>query len=230
MRTPIIRSFDPVTLIGGGDLGPDDLSQALARAPVLVAADGGAVAALNAGHRPVAVIGDFDSFPAAAREQIPPERLFNIPEQDSTDFDKALRNIKAPLVLGVGFLGGRVDHQLAALNALVWLADRPCILIGQSEVIFHAPRQMQMDLQAGDTVSLFPLAQVQGRSEGLAWPIDGLVMAPDRRVGTSNRALGPVQLQTEGPGLLVIVPRRALDAVIRAIGPDRAPKTGHVSG
>ena len=230
MRTPIVQSFDPITLIGGGDLGPDDLPLALARAPVLVAADCGAVAALNAGHRPVAVIGDFDSLPPDARAQIAPERLFRIPEQDSTDFDKALRNINAPLVLGVGFLGGRVDHQLAVLNTLVRLADRPCILIGQTEVIFHAPRQMQMDLKAGDTVSLFPMAQVQGRSDGLQWPINGLVMAPDGRVGTSNRALGRVSLQTEGPGLLVIVPRRALDAVIRAIVPDSAPKAGRVSG
>lgn len=200
-------------------MGALDLQEALAFAPCLVAADGGAVSALAAGHLPQAVIGDFDSLTDAARAQIPAERLFPIREQDSTDFDKALRHIQAPLVLAVGFLGARIDHQLAALNTLVRGAATPCVLIGPDEVIFHAPREIVLDLSAGDIVSLFPLAPATGRSEGLEWPIDGLQLAPDGRVGTSNRALGPVRLQVDGPGVLVIVPRRALPAVIEALAP-----------
>ncbi|MCB1364173.1 MAG: thiamine diphosphokinase [Rhodobacteraceae bacterium] len=221
MTAPIVQISQPVTLIGGGWLGRNDLRLALERAPYLVAADSGAARALAAGHVPKAVIGDFDSLAAGERARIPHGDLFAIREQDSTDFDKALRNIAAPVVLGVGFLGGRADHQLAAFNTLVRRADRPCVLLGPREVVFHAPARMQVALRPGDVVSLFPMRRVSGRSSGLQWPIDGLDLAPDGRIGTSNRALGPMTLETDGPGLLVMLPRRALDGAMRAIAPDR---------
>jgi len=219
MSAPIVQSLEPITLIGGGDMGDGDLALALERAPLLVAADGGAGAAVRAGHDPVAVIGDFDSLTPEVRAQIPSDRLYHIREQNSTDFDKALGNILSPVVLAVGFLGARVDHQLAALNTLVRHADRPCILIGHHEVIFHVPARLQLDLAPGDIVSLFPMAPVQGRSTGLEWPIDGLAMEPGGQIGTSNRALGEVRLEMDGRGMLLIVPRSALDVVMQAIAP-----------
>lgn len=229
MSHQIVQFATPVTLIGGGALGVDDLETALALAPDLIAADGGAKAALAAGFMPEAVIGDFDSLHRADRDRIPPARLFPIREQDSTDFDKAIRSISAPLVLAVGFLGARIDHQLAAFNVLVRYPERPCILIGQHEVVFHAPPSVALDLVPGAIVSLFPMRAVTGRSHGLEWPIDGLEFTPDGRVGTSNRALGEMRIETDGPGLLVIVPRGALAAVIRALAPGAfvpAPETG----
>lgn len=223
MKDKIVRSLRGVTLIGGGYLGIDDLELALSAAPDLVAADGGAGPALDAGHVPLAVIGDFDSIRAGDRDRMPKDRLFPIREQDSTDFEKSLRRVAAPIVLGIGFLGGRVDHQLAVLNALVRNTDCPCVLLGPGEVVFHAPRRLALDLVPGQVVSLFPLSPVTGRSTGLEWPIDGLELSPDGQVGTSNRALGPVVLETDGPGLLVIVPRDALDGVIASIGQGLAP-------
>ncbi|UWQ91941.1 thiamine diphosphokinase [Rhodobacteraceae bacterium M382] len=220
MKKPVVQSPNPVTLIGGGAVYSEDFAYALARAPDLVAADGGALAALDRGYTPLAVIGDMDSLPTAARSLLPPETVFPITEQDSTDFDKALRSISAPLVLAIGFLGRRLDHQLAAFSTLIRRSNIPCILIGELEVIFHAPADFTMELEPGSIVSLYPMARVTGRSEGLEWPIDGLQLAPDGRIGTSNRALGRVRLSVDGPGLLVIVPRSALDAVMRAIVPE----------
>lgn len=217
-----LHSNRPVTLVGGGIIGSDDLDLALRHAPMVVAADSGAGPVLDAGHVPAAVIGDFDSINAKDMARIPRERLFLIDEQDSTDFDKALRHIAAPLVVAVGFLGARVDHQLATFNALVRLQDRPCVLLGPHEAIFHVPGRVELDLNPGDVVSLFPMSRVQGRSDGLEWPIDGLDFSPDGRVGTSNRACGPVQIEVDGPGLLALVPRAALPAVVRAIASTRA--------
>lgn len=223
MSQQIVQFATPVTLIGGGALGVDDLETALALAPDLIAADGGARAALEAGYLPEAVIGDFDSLRRADRDRIPPARLFPIREQDSTDFDKALRSISAPLVLAVGFLGARIDHQLAAFNVLVRYPERPCVLLGQHEVVFHAPPALELDLRPGSIVSLFPMRRVTGRSHGLEWPINGLEFTPDGRVGTSNRALGAVRIETDGPGLLVIVPRAALAEVTRMLAPGAFP-------
>ncbi|WP_348539703.1 thiamine diphosphokinase [Ruegeria sp. HKCCSP346] len=187
----------------------------LNRVTSVVAADGGAAVLTESGRIPDAVIGDFDSLDKATKAKIPSDRLFAIREQDSTDFDKALRNVQAPLVLGAGFLGGRLDHQLAVLNVLVRRQEQTCILLGAHEVVFHAPRQIRLPVLPGDVVSLFPMRPVTGRSTGLEWPIDGLRLQPDDRVGTSNRALSVVELQMDGPGLLVMVPRAALDPLMQ---------------
>ncbi len=221
MKAKIVNTHENVTLIGGGELGADDLSEALSHAPVLVAADSGADAALEQGQVPQAVIGDFDSLSDTARATLSPERMHRIPEQESTDFDKALRNISAPMVLAVGFLGARVDHQLSVLNVLARRDDVACVLLGGNEVILATPRHFAVDLDPGDVVSLFPMRPVTGRSHGLVWPIDGLELRPDGRVGTSNRADGSIVLETEGPGLLTILPRRALKAVITALAAAR---------
>lgn len=215
--TSIVHSLDPITLVGGGEVGPADLNLALALAPQCVAADGGAIVALAAGVKLTAVIGDFDSLDGNVLARVPAACQHHIAEQDSTDFDKCLRHIIAPVVVAVGFSGGRLDHQMAAMHTLVARADRPCVILGAHEVVFHCPPQITLPTKAGDTVSLFPLAAVAGTSTGLEWPIDGLKFAPDRYVGTSNRALGPVQLTMSGTGMLCLVPRRMLGAVTQAL-------------
>lgn len=216
MRPAIVYSDAPVTLLGGGDFRRQDLSDSLSAAPMLIAADGGADVALAQGIAPDWVIGDMDSITNAAKLRIPAERQHRIAEQDSTDFDKAVRSIDAPLIIGVGFLGGRLDHQMAVLNGLVRRPDTACILIGAQEIVFHVPPTLSLDLESGDVVSLFPLAPVTARSTGLEWPLDGVPFAPDGRVGTSNRAIGPVRFWTDQPGMLAMVPRSRLDAVLAA--------------
>jgi thiamine pyrophosphokinase len=212
----IFQSEAPVTLVGGGPVGLALLRQTQRSAPGLVAADGGARACLRAGLMPDAVIGDFDSLRAADRAAIPPDRLHRVAEQETTDFDKALRSIRAPLVLALGFTGARLDHGLAVMNALVRRPE-PCIVIGPRDVVFHLAGPVTLALRAGDRVSLFPMARVTGRSAGLHWPIDGLTLAPDGLTGTSNRATGPVTLVPGGPGLLAILPRARLPAAIAAL-------------
>ena len=218
MNSPIVQSTDGVTLAGGGPFSARDLALALARAPVPVAADGGADRLLRLGVTPQAVIGDMDSISDAARAVIPADHLHRIAEQVTTDFDKALRGIKAPLVLALGFAGARLDHGLAAMSTLIARAERRCILIGPKDVAFAAPARLTLALQPGAPLSLFPMAVVTGRSVGLEWPIDGIRFAPDGMIGTSNRVTARrVVLEFDQTGMLVILPRRRLDAVIRAL-------------
>lgn len=211
-----LASRQPVTLIGGGPLDSDDLSQALALAPVVAAADGGADTALANGLVPQAVWGDFDSISARARAGIPPENLHPVTEQDSTDFEKCLSRIDAPLVIAVGFAGARHDHFLAALSTLSRRIGPPCILIAAEDVITLCPPEIALDLRPGTRLSLFPMGPASGYAQGLKWPINGLNFAPDARIGTSNAATGPVLLQTEGP-MLLILPRAHLETLARAL-------------
>jgi thiamine pyrophosphokinase len=215
---PIFVSAAPVTLMGGGALGRDDVADALRHAPALVAADGGADAALAAGLMPEAVVGDFDSISTQARATLSPEILYEVFEQDSTDFDKALRRLDVPLTLAVGFTGARLDHELAVFHTLVARPEHRCIVIGEQDIVFHAPPRLALDLPAGARVSLFSMREVTGRSQGLRWPIDGLTFHPASRIGTSNEAVGgPVTLEADAPGLLVILARAALDPAVAAL-------------
>lgn len=218
MNAPIVQSTRGVTLAGGGPFSARDLKLALSRAPLPVAADSGADRLLKFGVVPEAVIGDMDSISARARAEIPAQHQHLVAEQATTDFDKALRSIAAPLVLALGFAGARLDHGLAAFSTLVARAERRCILIGPQDLAFAAPPRLELVVTPGEPVSLFPMSEVTGTSEGLEWPIAGITFAPDGMIGTSNRALARrVVLEFDRSGMLVILPRRRLDAAIRAL-------------
>ena len=214
-----LRSETPVTLLGPGDVSPEYVEEILARAPFLVAADGGARSALRIGRVPEAVIGDFDSLPEDLRISLPQSILHRIPEQETTDFEKCLSRIEAPLTIALGFTGRRLDHELAVYNALARHPGVRCIVVGSHDLVFMAPREITLAVAEGTRVSLFPLAPVRGDSEGLRWPLSGIDFRPDGRVGTSNAATGPVRLRFDAPGMLVILPRAELPAAMAALAP-----------
>ncbi len=214
----IVDETRAVTLVGGGPLEPDDLALALALAPVAVALDKGADACLAAGITPRAVIGDLDSLSDRARAAFA-DRLHHVDEQVTTDFDKGMRHVAAPLVIGAGLMAGRMDHTLAALSTLMRHADRPCLLLGPQSLVFHCPPRLTLDLPGGMPVSLYPLAPGRVESRGLVWPTGGLLFEAGGRLGTSNAATGGAAvLAPGGRGMLVILPRAALAVAAGALG------------
>ncbi len=213
----IVTSDETITLIGGAALDAGTLHRARAIGSRVVAADGGADAALEHGVTPESVIGDFDSLSPAARSAVPADALHHIPEQETTDFDKCLRNIDAPLVVGVGFSGDRLDHQLACYNTLVRHPARRCVLLGRSELVFLCPPSLSLDLEGGTPASLFPMGAVEGVSDGLLWPIGGVSFTPDGAIGTSNTATGRVDLDVTSPKMLVILPEYTLERVVATL-------------
>lgn len=219
MNHPIVQSTEGVTLAGGAVFSRRLLEFSQALAPRVVAVDGGADRLMRLGCRPQAVIGDLDSISATNRAALG-DRLFPIREQITTDFDKALRSVDAPFVLGIGFLGGRLDHELAALNSLARHPDRRCILLGGRDLAFLAPPEITLRLRPGARLSLFPLGPVTGSCQGLRWPLQGLDFAPTGMIGTSNQVIAPeVHLRFDRRAMLVILPRSAaasaLDGLLR---------------
>ncbi len=211
----LCATAEPVTLVGAGPIDPRHLEAALAIAPVAVAADGGGDLALPGGRRFRAVIGDMDSLADPERLRAAGVPIHPIPEQETTDLEKCLYSVEAPLFVGLGFLGGRIDHHLAAMNALVKFARVPVVLVGGEDLCFLCPPELAIDLAAGTRVSLFPMGPVRGRSEGLLWPIDGLAFDPTGRIGTSNAATGGVvRIEFDAPRMLVILPVDLLEPVV----------------
>lgn len=216
----LIDSAGPVTLIGGGPVASGQLAEALALAPVVVGADGGGDVALPRGVEFAAVIGDMDSLRGAGDLRARGVALHDLAEQDSTDLEKCLYSVRAPLFLGLGFLGGRFDHSLAAMNALARNPERKVALIGRVDVCFLCPPRFEIDLEPGTRVSLFPMARVQGlRSEGLRWSVAGLDFAPDARSGTSNKAEGGwLRLAFDRPGMVMILPAALMARAVARLG------------
>lgn len=215
-----------MTLVGGGALSLDLVEQARALAPELVAADSGADRLAGWRLVPAGVIGDMDSIVDTERWREEPVRFLHLAEQETTDFEKCLYATEAPFYVAVGFTGARVDHLLAVLHAMLARPEKTVVLLGQAEAMALVPpgRVLGFGLAPGARVSLFPLAPVTGtHSRGLRWPIDGLSMAPGRRVGTSNIASDErVEVGFDAAGALLMLERRYLAPLVRAITEDQS--------
>lgn len=207
-------------LLGGGPVTPAMLEELAPRATAVVAADGGADRLRGGVLRPAAIIGDMDSLDHRAEwEGDPDVRVIEVAEQESTDFEKCLRLTRAPLTLAAGFLGGRFDHSLAALHALLRFPDRRVLLVGEEDVTFLAPLHWRARLAPGCRVSIWPIAPCRGiASEGLVWPLRGLDLAAGGVIGTSNRAsAAEVSVHFDRRAAAVTVERRFLDAAAESL-------------
>lgn len=213
----IFSENESITIVGGAHFSKELLLESLERAPVVYAADGGANLCMQYGCQPKQVIGDLDSLSPSLRSELDPSRVIHVPEQDTTDFEKLLIRVDAPFMLAVGFMGGRIDHQMAVQTVLTAYAHRKIICVGDEDVMFVSPPEIDLPLDAGTRISLYPMAPVQARSTGLYWPTDGLSFAPDGQIGTSNKATRHVTLLPSAPCMLVVLSKTCLDIAIDAM-------------
>jgi thiamine pyrophosphokinase len=221
---PQVAEFDDLLIIvGGGSVDADLLRELYASGGRLVGADGGADVIVAAGLRPEVIVGDFDSL----REPLSwlgKTRLIQLPEQETTDFEKALYSTRAPVTVCLGMTGGRFDHTLAALDAMARHATkRHIILVDQQDVALGLTEPFAFEVARGERVSIHPLAQVTfWRSDGLEYPLDAVKLAPGVRTGTSNRALdGPFSIHPEegvhAPYLLILDRRYLLRLIAQLL-------------
>ena len=169
--------------------------------------------------RPVdRIIGDLDSLTNLEVWRESGTEIVQVDDQDTTDFEKCVNRITCDPIIGLGFLGGRLDHELAVLDTLIANPGRSIVLIGSEDAVIHCPREISLDLPIGSRLSLYPFRDVTGRkSEGLRWSIEGLSFSPGRKIGTSNEVTGPVRLGVEGEGLVLMVPRADWQSLLRGL-------------
>ena len=184
----------------------------------VVAADGGARHAAGLGVRIDRWVGDGDSLPAAALEEL---RAAGIPvelvtaEKDETDTELALRaalDAGATDIVILGAFGGpRLDHALANAGLLAHpsLAGRRAQLLdrGSRVRLLRGPATLALDGRAGDLVSLIPFgSDAEGvTTDGLRYPLghESLVLGTAR--GVSNVRVGEhATVAVEGGAVLVV--------------------------
>ncbi len=219
MSRPSLHTTAPILLVGAAPAYDGMVSKVLPYVESVIAVDGGLGACRAEGVRPDAVIGDLDSVSADDLDWLGSDRCVQAKDQNQTDLQKALAATQAPLVLAVGFLGGRLDHQMAAMTAILQ-ADKPVILINDTELCFVAPGHLDMHIPDGSPVAFFPLAPCRVETQGVTYPLKDAAMAPDGLISTSNHMNGDrLQVWTVGRGLMVILPVAALDQAISALLP-----------
>lgn len=193
MTNPEIKTYrTPVLLVGGGDIAWDAFDKVRRHGYPIVAVDSGARYLAERGISPDVVIGDLDSLGELASYHDTSE-VIEISEQQSTDFEKALYSIDAPLFLAFGFWGKRLDHSLAALHAVTKYRDSKRVLMVDTMDLFFIPQgPFEMPIRTGTRVSIFPLGPVRFRdSNGLKYPLAGLLMESGTAVGVSNETTEP---------------------------------------
>jgi thiamine pyrophosphokinase len=217
-----MRFDGPLVIVGGGALDAGLLRQLAAEGAHLVGADGGADAIRAAGLLPEAIIGDFDSLadPAGWDGRT---RLIRIGEQETTDFEKALYSTAAPVTIGLGMTGCRLDHTLAALDAVArHAARRAIILVDEADLALGLAGPFGFRVEPGARVSVHPLTETSfAGSQGLRYPLDGLTLAPGVRTGTSNEAsAAAITIEPEAGDagvFLLILEKRWLGALMAQV-------------
>lgn len=196
-------------IFANGEPPSASLARELAgEAALVIAADGGANRALEAGISPTVVIGDLDSVTAQSRSLLPAAEFIRDTDPDHTDLQKAIhlaiaRGATSIDVIGAG--GGRADHALGNLSLIVLYGRQVAIrFVDDQFEISLVDGRASIDGPAGTVVSLLAIGTCTGlTTEGLRWPLRDytLVFSP---YGVHNEiAAQPASVSVETGDLLL---------------------------
>lgn len=157
----------------------------------VIAADAGYLNAVKIGVEPDLVIGDFDSL-----GRIPAHDNLKILPKEKDDTDTAYA-VKCALGIGIkkififGGLGGRLDHTLANIQMLSYMARRGVkgYLVGRSEVYSCVQNgEMILHGRCGQTVSVFSLSETSSGvyERGFKYTLEDAVIERTFPIGVSN--------------------------------------------
>jgi len=186
-----------VVIFAGGTVQPGTrVDAALLEADLIIAADSGAETALQYGHVPTIVVGDFDSLniDTAELEAKGSTLVRATVEKDETDTELAIQvalEHGATDITLLGAIGGaRFDHTMANILLLAGFETVPIRLVDGPSIcwLLRGPGNSIIDGHAGDLLSLLPLTgDATGvRTNGLYYPLHGETLYFGKPRGGSN--------------------------------------------
>jgi len=161
------------------------------------------------------ISGDFDSH-SGSDENIYQEKFIYTPDQDETDFHKALeiiaeKGFKSIDVLGGS--GGEQDHFLGNLTVAFRFKDKLNIkFYDEFSEYYFIPKSFMVKDVKNKMISLYPFPAVENiTTKGMNWPLVSGNLSITSRIGTRNFAVeDEVSIEYEKGDLLIFIGRNYL--------------------
>ncbi len=172
---------------------------------MICATDGAYKHLLERGIEPHWISGDFDSL-----EEIPKGiKAIHTPNQDDTDFEKALKILFKSNCYDVdvyGASGKEQDHFLGNISAaLVWKDKINITFYDNYGFYFIADKNTILSDVLGKIISLLPLSFAKGiTTKGLQYPLTDGELHFGKRIGTRNKAVDNQIKITYTDGVLLV--------------------------
>jgi thiamine pyrophosphokinase len=157
------------------------------------------------------ISGDFDSLESLPEDISEEIAIIETPDQDFTDFDKALQILfkKGFTKVDVyGASGGEQDHFLGNLHtALIWKDKIQITFYDNYGVYYLAKKETRIDNCLRKTISLIPFFEVKNiTTTGLEFPLKNETLQFSKRIGTRNKALeDKIEITFESGNLFIFV-------------------------
>lgn len=200
-------------IIGSAPIAvPESLKRRIQPEDFILCADGGVAAASRMNLQPNLIIGDFDSYSGSFPDQT---EVIRLPvHKDDTDLmysiKEALRRGFTEFLL-LGATGGRLDHTLASISALQYLADHGAYGVladEKNEVRLYRKGSFLIQGRCGELLSVFPWGtpSCNVTYEQLEYPLDHQDLYSSEPTGVSNCMLADqVRIHVhKGPILVVL--------------------------
>lgn len=161
------------------------------------------------------ISGDFDSH-SGSDENVYEEKFIYTPDQDKTDFHKALEIIVEKGFITVDVLGGsggEQDHFLGNLTVAFGFKDQLNIkFYDEFSEYYFVPKSFIINDVNGKMISLYPFPSVENiTTKGLNWSLIKGNLSITSRIGTRNFAVeNKVSIEYEKGDLLVFIGRNYL--------------------
>jgi thiamine pyrophosphokinase len=161
------------------------------------------------------ISGDFDSH-SGSDENVYEEKFIYTPDQDKTDFHKALeiiaeKGFKSVDVLGGS--GGEQDHFLGNLTVAFGFKDQLNIkFYDEFSEYYFVPNTIVVKNVKDKMISLYPFPTVENiTTKGLNWSLTNGNLSITSRIGTRNFAVDDeVSIEYEKGDLLIFIGRNYL--------------------
>lgn len=170
---------------------------------MIIATDGAARYAMQHAIKLDVIVGDMDSLTQDAADFFTAQgtQIVAVTEQNSNDFEKALRYIAGTgndaSVTVFGIHGRRTDHVLTNLSVMQRFTNDFAALLAYDETLVHrfltaTKNSITIGAPVGTIVSLTPMPSAEGvTTQGLLYPLSNAIMIFGEREGLSNRVESP---------------------------------------
>jgi len=213
--------YDAVVCLNG-DIPDIDVFESYASLP-LIATDGAAAQLLDIGVGADFIVGDLDSVPISILDAVRgTTEIIPDPDQDSTDFEKALRFASTQLwgrLLIVGVHGKEMEHTLNNWSVLMRNAQMMTLsAYERGRVAIPVFNSFMFESTPDELLSLIPQPSARITTSGFVWPLTDEMLTLGVREGARNRSVeGPVSVELhEGSLLFFCDARLPLSPVLEA--------------